>query len=194
MSALNELADTIESCTKCPLHKNRKFTVSGEGPIDATMMFVGEAPGRQEDKTGRPFVGKAGLLLNHALAKAGISRLKIFITNVVKCRPPNNRNPHQAEIAACYPYLFQQISIIQPRILCTMGLVAAKHLLPGYGIKPSSMSQMHGHLFQQEGLPRYVVPLYHPAAIIYNPLLAEIFLADLKKINAKIDQENEYTY
>jgi DNA polymerase len=154
--------------------------------MDATMMFVGEAPGREEDQQGRPFVGKAGLILDDALVKAGLVRDKIFITNVVKCRPPSNRNPIQAEVAACYHYLIQQINMIQPRILCAMGQVAAKHLLPLYGIEPSFMSSMHGHLYRLEGLPQYVVPLYHPAAIIYKPSLADIFLADLKKVETLI--------
>ena len=190
MSTLENIAASIASCTNCPLHRSRRHAVAGEGPGDASLMFVGEAPGRQEDQHGRPFVGKAGRLLDHALAQAHIDRHQIFITNMVKCRPPNNRNPHKEEIAACSSFLTQQIRIIQPRTLCVMGRVAAEHILPWYGIEPLPLSRMHGRLFSVEGTIHYVVPLYHPAAIIYNPSLAEVLLADLKKITALNNQKN----
>ena len=188
MPELSNLATTIKTCQKCPLHKGRTHAVPGEGSLDAIIMFIGEAPGRQEDQQGRPFVGKAGSLFNMALAKANLDRQDLFITNVVKCRPPKNRNPREEEIAACHPYLSRQVTLINPHILCAMGRVAAEHLLPQYGVEPSSMSRMHGHAFQLTGSPRYIVPLYHPAASIYNPSLTDVFIADICKITKLINR------
>jgi len=188
MSELNNLATTIKTCKKCLLHKGRMHAVPGEGPADAIIMFIGEAPGRQEDQQGCPFVGKAGSLFDEALSKTSLARRNLFITNVVKCRPPKNRNPREEEITACHPYLSRQMTLINPYILCVMGRVAAEHLLPHYGVEPSSMSRMHGHAYQLKGFPHYIVPLYHPAASLYNPALTDVFIADLCKITKLIDR------
>ena len=172
---LNQIAEDVRACTNCRLHKDRIKAVPGEGPPNAEIMFVGEGPGRNEDRMGRPFVGQAGKLLEALLATAGLVREKIFIANVVKCRPPNNRAPRKDEIRACWPYLQKQIKIIQPKIIGTLGNHATETLLGETGI-----GKLHGTRHEYEGT--VLIPLYHPAAGLYNPDLKQIMSEDLKSL------------
>lgn len=162
-SLLAELQQKYASCSKCELHGNRIHLVYGEGNPDARMMLIGEAPGDQENKSGRPFVGDAGILLNKMLAAIKIKREDIYITNIVKCRPPGNRNPLAEERLACLPYLIEQLNIIQPQVLLLMGLVAAQTLLEN--TNPLGWHRGKQHHFM--GIPAFVT--YHPAALLRNP-------------------------
>lgn len=168
----------IMKCKRCRLHETRTNAVPGEGPMDARVMFVGEGPGKKEDEKGRPFVGRAGELLNEMLLHADLSREQVFITNIVKCRPPGNRDPREDEKKTCSEYLSRQIEIIKPRAICTLGNHATSHFL-GVG----EMGKRHGRTFQVEQMN--VIPLYHPAAALYNPNLKGVMKEDflsLRKI------------
>lgn len=170
----------IKQCRKCRLWGTRTNAVPGEGPENAEIMFIGEAPGANEDRQGRPFVGAAGQLLTELLRKAGLSRDEVYITNVVKCRPPGNRDPRPDEIAACSPYLDAQIKIIKPRIIVTLGRHSTKYLLRKGGVNISGITRVRGKTFkiEIEGIPVTVVPTYHPAAALYNPRLKTILEKD----------------
>lgn len=173
---LRQLADMVAVCQRCALGAGRTLAVPGEGPPDAAIMLVGEGPGKQEDYAGRPFVGAAGQLLGQLLTRAGLQRADIFITNLVKCRPPGNRAPRRAEIEACRPYLDGQITLLNPRIICLLGQVAVRALLGAKGM----MSELHGIPQERDGIIH--VPLYHPAAALYQPSLQSILVADLKHL------------
>jgi uracil-DNA glycosylase len=149
--------------------------VPGSGPARAQIMLVGEAPGREEDLTGKPFVGRAGKLLDAALVQAGLKRANVFITSVIKCRPPQNRKPKKAEIDQCRPYLQAQIDILHPKIICLMGNTALLAILGRQGIK-----SLRGQIFQD----RFLVT-YHPAAVLRNRNLMNDFVSDLKRLNTQ---------
>jgi len=175
------------TCTKCDLHLGRTRAVPGEGPVGATVMFVGEGPGEMEDREGRPFVGAAGKFLTELLASVGLERNSVFITNIVKCRPPDNRAPRQGEIDACHPYLQAQIRLVTPRIICPLGSPAIKTIMgPEY-----SVSKVHGKPFRQED--RTILPLYHPAAALYDGSLRSIQLEDFKILRQLIDEHPQST-
>lgn len=169
---LNELYSRILSCQLCDLSLGRIRAVPGEGPCPAPIMLIGEAPGADEDKTGRPFVGRCGKLLDRSLSMAGIARSEIFITSIIKCRPQKNRKPKKPEIEACVPYLQSQIEIIEPRVIGLMGNVAVSSLLKRQGV-----TTLHGRVFED----RFLVT-FHPAAVLRNKNLQEDFISDLKKI------------
>ncbi len=160
---LAALQQKYADCTKCTLHSNRIKLVYGEGDPNARMMLIGEAPGEQENLSGRPFVGDAGMLLNKMLAAINIKREDIYIANIVKCRPPANRNPLAEERLACLPYLVEQIQVIKPQILLLMGLVAAQTLLDNTNTLGWHRGQKHSFM----DIPAYVT--YHPAALLRNP-------------------------
>jgi uracil-DNA glycosylase, family 4 len=145
---LEELSREILTCTKCPLHKYRTNAVPGEGAVKLGVMVVGEAPGADEDRTGRPFVGAAGRLLTEALARLSVSRGDVYITNVVKCRPPNNRTPTREEVEACLPYLLRQIELLRPRRIVALGLTSAKTLLSLVGKRVEKMGDVRRRCFQ----------------------------------------------
>lgn len=170
---LTKLAEEIKKCQKCPLHLSRKNAVPGEGPCNAEIMFVGEAPGSKEDEIGRPFVGAAGKLLTQLLELIGLKRPDVYITNVVKCRPPNNRDPTPEEIEACSPYLIRQIKIIKPKIIVALGRHSARFLFSRAGLKWSNMRAMHGKVFSAriDGVEVKIMATYHPAAALYSPKL-----------------------
>jgi uracil-DNA glycosylase family 4 len=161
--SLAALAELVAACTKCRLCDGRRHTVPGEGPADARLVVVGEGPGRVEDETGRPFVGPAGELLTKILAAIELPRERVFICNVVKCRPPENRQPQYDEIAACVPYLFRQLELIKPRVILAMGGTAAQTLLN----TKQSLGALRNHVHRFRGIP--VVVTYHPAALLRNP-------------------------
>jgi len=161
--SLDELATLIAACTKCRLCERRTNTVPGEGPPDARLLVVGEGPGRTEDETGRPFVGQAGELLTKILAAIDLPRDRVYICNVVKCRPPENRAPQFDEIAACVPYLFRQIDLVRPKVILAMGGTAAQTMLNS----KQSLGAMRNQVHRFRGIP--VIVTYHPAALLRNP-------------------------
>jgi uracil-DNA glycosylase family 4 len=176
MTGLQVIARDIRACTLCPLAKSRTHAVPGGGPVPARLMFIGEAPGRQEDVNGAPFVGRAGKLLNDALVTAGIKRNQVFITNVVKCRPPNNRLPMKNEVQVCVTaHLNRQIRSVNPEIICLLGATAVKALLGSTG----PISAIRGRLILKDH--KYLAT-YHPAAAGRNPLLLRIFQSDIKEL------------
>jgi uracil-DNA glycosylase family 4 len=172
--------DVVAGCTKCALAEGRTQVVFGAGSPTAELMFVGEAPGFHEDKQGIPFVGAAGKLLSKLLAGIGIERDEVYIANVIKCRPPGNRNPLPEEIEACEGHLFRQIELIQPKLVATLGNFATK-LLSG---KPSGITQVHGR--EQHvtlgGQEVTLYPIFHPAAALYTPRMLEVLEADFRRI------------
>ncbi len=180
--------DAVRTCTRCPLAAPRINAVPGEGPVPARILFIGEAPGRNEDKQGRPFVGRAGSILDDLLAGIGVARDEVFITNIVKCRPPNNRDPTTAEIEACRPYLERQIALIRPEVIVPLGRFAMRWVLESHGVVPGPIAEMHGTVarIQWTGGERTVVPVYHPAATIYRPALRETLAADFETIREVI--------
>lgn len=191
---MKQVIAKIRNCTRCNLWSSRTHAVPGEGNLDADIMLIGEAPGRQEDLEGRPFVGAAGKLLTELLCTVGIERNNIFIGNILKCRPPGNRNPRADEISSCTPYLDTQIELIAPRVICPLGNFATAYIFKKYGLHGTTqISAVHGKVFKvgssatntctdAEGEGLTIVPLYHPAAIIYNPKLREQTIKDLHKI------------
>jgi DNA polymerase len=172
----------VSNCTKCPLHETRTKAVFGAGNADADLMFVGEAPGAEEDRQGLPFVGRAGGLLNELLVEIGLSREDVFICNVLKSRPPDNRDPMPAEIAACEPYLWDQVRLIQPRVVCTLGNFATK-LLTG---SPTGITKVRGTPQTHElgGRTVFLLPLFHPAAALRTPAVKETLRGDFATIPA----------
>ncbi len=174
----------VAGCTKCALAETRTQVVFGSGALDADLMFVGEAPGFHEDKNGVPFVGAAGQLLTKLLASIGLDRDEIYIANVLKCRPPGNRDPLQEEIEACEGHLFRQIELIKPKLVATLGNFSTK-LLSG---KPDGITKVHG-VEQRVRLGNSEVvlfPIFHPAAALYTPRMLEVLRADFAKIPALI--------
>ncbi len=159
LRTLQSLSRQVRACRRCRLAESRTHAVPGEGNPDAQVLFVGEAPGKSEDAEGRPFVGMAGRYLDRLLASIGWSRDDVYITNIVKCRPPGNRDPRPEEVASCRPYLERQIDIIQPRLIVTLGRHALGWFLPGERI-----SSVHGELLDAGGLA--LLPLYHPSAAL----------------------------
>ena len=179
MSDLTNLYDQIRTCTRCQLSRSRTRAVPGEGPEDASLMFIGEAPGFHEDKTGRPFVGAAGKFLEELLAKIELTRDQVYIANVIKCRPPGNREPISTEIKACEAYLDRQIELIQPAMVVTLGRFSMARYFPG-----SKISAIHGKPRKLDGVLYY--PMFHPAAALHQPKLRSTVEQDMLKIPALI--------
>ncbi|HII75650.1 MAG TPA: uracil-DNA glycosylase [Methanolinea sp.] len=184
--AMATLAGEIASCRKCPLCASRTKTVPGEGPVPCRVMLVGEGPGRKEDETGKPFVGRAGAILSGLLEEIGLSREEVFITSVVKCRPPKNRSPKRDEIAACMPYLGLQIAHLSPEVLVPMGQVAAKAILEHFGLPFPSYREVRG---REYGVPcnagdreLVIIPVYHPAVITHNPPARSALEEDFQRL------------
>lgn len=175
---LIDLFEEVRACQKCPLHETRAKAVFGAGDADADVMFVGEAPGAEEDRQGLPFVGRAGQLLNQLLEGIGLSREDVFIANVLKSRPPGNRDPQPQEIEACRPYLFEQVRLIEPRVICTLGNFATK-LLSG---NPTGITRVRGtpQVHELGGRTVFLLPLFHPAAALRTPAVKETLRADLE--------------
>jgi len=167
---LKEIADEVASCKKCELFHSREKGVPGEGPSNAKIMFIGEGPGFHENMQGRPFVGAAGDLLVELLQEIGLNREDVFITNVVKCRPPGNRDPALEELMACSPYLERQLQAINPKVIVTLGRFSMARFIPH-----AKISEIHGNPIQVKG--KLVVPFYHPAAALHRPSLR----ADVEK-------------
>ena len=177
---LEMLREQVRVCRLCRLCEKATNAVFGEGNIHAEIMFIGEAPGQAEDLQGKPFVGAAGKFLNQMLEIIGLKREDVFITNVVKHRPPENRDPLPDEIETCFPYLREQVLTIKPKIIVTLGRYAMNIFLPGFKI-----SEIHGQAKRAKGLlgeAQVYFPLYHPASALYNPGLRETLINDMKKI------------
>jgi uracil-DNA glycosylase len=177
-----QLHATIRTCTRCPLSATRTHAVPGEGNLQSVVMFIGEGPGRDEDLQGRPFVGRSGKFLTEMLDKHGIARDEVFITNVVKCRPPDNRDPAPEELAACSGYLDRQIELINPRIIVTLGRFSMQRWFPG-----AAITRVHGQI-KNIGLGRVALPLFHPAAALRNPQWRTAFEADIGKLAPLMDR------
>ncbi len=173
-------AAEVVDCVRCPLAQTRTQVVLGGGDPDADVLFVGEAPGYHEDKNGVPFVGAAGKLLDKLLAGIGMRREDVFVANVLKCRPPGNRDPLAAEIASCEPHLFRQVGLIRPKLICTLGNFATK-LISG---RPDGISRVHGNELPVTigGHDLLLYPLYHPAAALYMPSMLATLEADFARI------------
>lgn len=181
MSQYDLLVSRITACTNCGLSQGRTQAVPGSGSLDADIMFIGEGPGFHEDRQGVPFVGQAGNLLNHMLSVIGLSREDVYITNMVKCRPPNNRDPLPGELEACAPYLDEQLELIDPKVIVTLGRFSFTRFFPGQSIGRS------------RGKPRkwreyMVFPMYHPAAALHNPGLRPVLEDDFAALPGVIEQ------
>jgi uracil-DNA glycosylase len=174
------------ACVRCPLHESRTQVVFGNGNADADLMFVGEAPGANEDAQGIPFVGRAGNLLDELLAEQGLDRGDVFVANVLKSRPPGNRDPEPAEIQACRPWLDAQIDLIEPRVICTLGNFATK-LITG---SPQGITRVHGRAQDHviAGRPVRVYPLFHPAAALRTPKVKDQLREDFAGLRALLDR------
>ena len=179
MHKLEIIAKDVTECQKCELCKTRTNAVPGKGRFDADVMFVGEAPGRNEDNHGEPFVGAAGKRLDMILEDTGINREEVYITNIVKCRPPNNRVPSKKEEEACNGFINQEIEIINPKIICVMGNTAYGTLLGG-----KEITKNHGKIVKKEGRDFFVT--FHPAATIYNQKLVDELKKDFKKFQQQV--------
>ena len=181
MSELKALAAEVAQCTQCLLHRGRNRTVPGEGPEKAEIMFIGEAPGFHEDQQGRPFVGAAGKFLEELLGSIGLTREDVFIANVIKCRPPGNRDPLPEEIEACRPFLDRQIELIQPKLVVTLGRFSMARAFP-----KARISRIHGQPRKVGGVLYY--PMYHPAAALHQPSLRSVIGEDMLRIPELIEQ------
>ena len=178
---LNQVAAEVSVCTRCKLHYSRKNAVPGEGPANAEIMFIGEGPGFHENEQGRPFVGAAGKLLDELLNKIGMQRSDVFITNIVKCRPPDNRDPEQEEVESCDSYLERQIQAINPKVIVTLGRYSMARFLPNVKI-----SVIHGQAMKVRD--RLIVPMYHPAAGLHQRSLMSAIEDDFARLPDWIDQ------
>jgi DNA polymerase len=175
MSELTEMYERIRVCPLCDLSKSRTNAVPGEGPENAEILFIGEAPGFHEDRLGRPFVGAAGKYLDDLLASIGIQREQVYIANVIKCRPPQNRDPQPEELAACKPYIDKQIELISPKLIITISRFAMTRWFPD-----KKISDIHG---KPKKFDRFVVlPMYHPAAALHQPALKRVLEEDFKRV------------
>ncbi len=178
---LNHVADQVKTCEKCALHFSRKNSVPGEGPANSEIMFIGEGPGFYENEEGRPFVGQAGKFLDELLGVAGLKRSEVFICNVVKCRPPGNRDPLPEELQACGGYLDEQIQAINPQVVVTLGRFSMAKFLPNFKI-----SEIHGQASMING--RMIVPMFHPAAALHQPSLKPQVIEDFKLLPKFLEQ------
>jgi DNA polymerase len=173
---LEEVRKELGDCKRCKLHRTRRTIVFGEGNEKATLMFIGEGPGYEEDVQGRPFVGRAGQLLTKIIQSVNLSREAVYIANLIKCRPPQNRNPEADEIQSCSPFLMKQMDVIQPKIICALGTFSAQALLK----TDAKISALRGEFFDLEGIK--VIPTYHPAFLLRNPERKREVWEDMKKI------------
>ena len=181
---LKNITTSIENCKKCNLWKTKSNYVVGDGSPKSNILFVGEAPGYNEDVQGRPFVGKAGKILDELLLSIGLGRNDVYISNILKCRPPNNRNPLRAEIESCTEFLDKQIEIIQPIIIAPLGNFACSYIFEKFGLNYDKIGAVHGRIFSVNTLfgKIHIIPLYHPAVSTYNPNTKKTLLEDFKVI------------
>ena len=190
LELLKEIAREVSLCRNCALWKTRKNPVPGDGNPSATLMFIGEAPGYWEDVKGKPFVGMAGKTLDFLLSILGVSRDEVFIGNVLKCRPPRNRDPSPEEIRLCTPFLDRQIKVIEPRFIVTLGRHSTSYIFSKMGLEFSSISAVRGRLFEGQvlGLQVCVFPTYHPAAALYSGRNREVLEKDFRTLKAALER------
>lgn len=186
MEKLKKLEKIVKNCTKCSLHIKRKQAVFSDGDPESPLMFIGEAPGEEEDRQGLPFVGRAGQLLTKLIKKMGLERNQVYITNIVKCRPENNRDPEPEEIEKCSPYLLEQIELIKPKVIVTLGRFSGGFLTN----MPLGITKYRGNWFEFKGIP--VMPTLHPSYLLRNPkdrwLVWDDMKEVLKKLNLKVPE------
>ena len=179
---MDAIRQRVKTCQQCALHQGRKNAVPGEGPVNARVMCIGEGPGHHENEQGKPFVGQAGKFLDELLAAGGLKREEVFITNVVKCRPPSNRDPEPQELTACRLYLDEQIELINPKIIVTLGRFSMARFIEG-----GRISQIHGKTHEVEG--RTVITMYHPAAALHQPALRGALLSDFAHLKTFLNKD-----
>jgi len=179
---LDALDAEVAGCTSCKLHQGRTLAVPGEGNVEADLMFIGEGPGADEDRTGRPFVGRAGELLTKIIEAMGFSRESVFIANIVKCRPPGNRDPEPDETTSCFPYLERQLEIIEPKVICTLGLPATRKLLDMRG----GITALRGKKFVFRGIP--LIPTFHPAYLLRSPAGKKPVWQDMQTVARLVEE------
>jgi DNA polymerase len=182
--AIADVARRVAECRRCELWRTRTNPVVGEGSLKPKVMFIGEAPGRNEDLEGRPFVGAAGKLLTSLLQGIGLSRSDVYITNVLKCRPPGNRDPLPEEVEACTPFLAEQLKAMRPQVIVTLGRFSTSYVFSTAGLSFTSMAKVRGRVFKVEllGFKASVLPTYHPAAALYYPKLGGSLAEDFQKL------------
>jgi uracil-DNA glycosylase family 4 len=187
---MEQVISKVMACEKCGLWKNRKNAVLGEGNLDADILLIGEAPGYWEDVKGKPFVGLAGAILDEMLSKIGLSRDRVYIANILKCRPPENRDPLASEIETCVPYLNQQIRIIKPKIVVTLGRHSTSYILSKCGLAGGGITKVHGRTYEVEllGLRVLLIPMYHPAAVLYNPKYKSALENDFQLLKRELER------
>lgn len=181
--SLDELRDTVSECRKCGLCETRKNTVFGEGAPDARVFFVGEGPGATEDETGRPFVGRAGQLLDKMLASIDLSRESVYIANIVKCRPPGNADPTPEWAETCLPYLREQVKLVKPKVIVCLGRIAMSHILK----ETRGITRVHGEITERNGY--YIMPMFHPSALLRNQSWKKDAWEDLKKLRDLLQEK-----
>jgi DNA polymerase len=181
---INDITASVIKCKKCALWKTRNNPVVGYGSVNANILFIGEAPGRNEDLKGSPFVGRAGEILDELLKYINLERVEVYITNILKCRPPNNRNPLKSEIKTCTKYLNKQIEIIQPKIIVTLGNFASSYIFQKFSLKYYKISKIHGRIFNTSTVSGElnIIPIYHPAVASYDQNKKDIIIKDFKTI------------
>lgn len=177
IACMSNVCEEVRGCTACKLHRGRTHAVCGEGASDAQLMFIGEAPGKEEDIQGLPFVGDAGMLLTRMIEKMGFKRQEVFIANIIKCRPPMNRDPEDDEVSSCLPFLVRQIEIVRPKIIVSLGRIALQSLMDDPRLK---ISAVRGRFFQFRGIP--VMPTFHPAYLLRNPKDKWQTWSDMEKV------------
>lgn len=187
---MKNIADLVKNCKKCDLWKTRTKPVIGEGSEDANIIFIGEAPGYNEDRQGLPFVGKAGGILDQSLDSIGLQRQDVYIANILKCRPPKNRNPLKSEVDICTGYLNKQIELIQPEVIIPLGNFATSYIFEKFGLKYDKISNVHGRIFQVSTIfgNIKIIPMYHPAVATYNPNTKDILIEDFKSIQTTLEK------
>lgn len=185
---MRSVKDEVVECERCSLVETRKMPVVGEGSHEADIVFVGEAPGANEDETGHPFCGRSGKILTELIESVGLSRDDVYITNVLKCRPPNNRDPQKDEVVACTPYLQRQIEVVDPEVICPLGRHAMYYVMDAYGLERSSISQARGQVFEAEVT---IIPFYHPAVALYSSSKKPELIEDFQVLREFITKEEK---
>jgi DNA polymerase len=192
---LESIAEEIKKCRKCSLWKTRRNAVPGGGNFGSPVVFIGEAPGHREDLKGRPFVGAAGKILDEVLAKIDISKTEIYITNILKCRPPRNRGPRVIEVETCTPYLNRQLEVIKPRFVVTLGRYSTAYILSRAGLEFDGMTKVRGRIYEANfgGSKVHVLPTFHPAAALYNVQLKGDIETDLQLLKREVEINKKRT-
>jgi len=187
------IAEEVKNCRKCHLWKTRRNAVPGEGTPESPVVLIGEAPGHWEDLRGRPFVGAAGEILDEILERVNLPRDAIFIANILKCRPPKNRNPRVAEVKACTPHLDRQLELIRPRFLVTLGRHSSAYVFSKMGLKSEGITKVRGQIHEADfwGSKVYVVPTFHPAGALYNVRLKDDLERDFELLKSELERQEE---